>query len=228
MTSYVSFLKGDFWDERFLNVEYDNVTVSLADNLLVSQYETYSEKINDWNPTHYVSLRSPHEKCFTIDTPIPEDDFLWGTVNGIWRGIFPEGKRSQNNRIKTYLHYPRQRFTAFNTFKFDFVSKQNTDNTYGMWFEVHNIDVITRRNKIHETCVEDWKNYDHLLMEFMMNKAGCHPPHWKTHMDLPVCTNASQMESHPISKARESFGLPCKMIDRLDFSYQEHDFASRS
>ena len=65
-------------------------------------------------------------------------------------------------------------------------------------------------------------------MEFMMNKAGCHPPHWKTHMDLPVCTNASQMESHPISKARESFGLPCKMIDRLDFSYQEHDFASRS
>ena len=41
--------------------------------------------------------------------------------------------------------------------------------------------------------------------------------------DLPVFSNASLMELQPISKVRESFGIPCKMIDRLDFSYLEED-----
>ena len=163
MTSYVNFLKGKFWDERFLSVEYDNVTISLADNLRRAQYKTYAEKNYYWNPTHYVSFRSSYEKCFTIDTPNSEDDYLWLYGIVIDGGIFPEGKRSQTNKIKTYLHYPGQRFTAFNTLKFDFASKENTNKYYRMRFKVRNIDVITRRNKIREACVEDWKNYDNEL-----------------------------------------------------------------
>ena len=33
MTSYSEFLDGKIWDERFLKVDYDNVTVSLIDNV---------------------------------------------------------------------------------------------------------------------------------------------------------------------------------------------------
>lgn len=223
MTSYVNFLKGNFSDERFLSVEYDNVTISLADNLLDAKYRTYAEKTFNWNPTHYVSFRSPHEKCFTIDTPNPEDDYLLHYRISIDGEIFPEGKRSQTNRIKTYLHYPGQRFIAFNTLKANFASKQNTNNYYTMFFKVRNIDVITRRNKIHEACVEDWKNYDNKLLEFRINRAGCHPPYWKTQSKLPVCANAFQMELPQTHNAPESFGLPCKMVERLDFSYREID-----
>ena len=115
MTSYVSFLEGDFWDERFLSVEYDNVTVSLSDNLLEAQYETYSEKRYNWNPTPYASHRSPRRKCFTIDAPNFKDDYSWLSLLHIGNGIFPEGKRTYTNRITTYMHYPGQRFTAFNT-----------------------------------------------------------------------------------------------------------------
>ena len=31
MTTYIKFLEGKLWDERMLDVEYDNVTVSLKD-----------------------------------------------------------------------------------------------------------------------------------------------------------------------------------------------------
>ena len=34
MTSYINFLEGKLWDERMLMVDYDNVTVSLSDNLI--------------------------------------------------------------------------------------------------------------------------------------------------------------------------------------------------
>ena len=93
-----------------------------------------------------------------------------------------------------------------------------------MRFKVRNIDVITRRNKIHEACVEDWKNYDNELLEFIMSRVGCHPPHWKTQTNVPVCSNASQMKKPQLHKARESFQFPCKMIDRLDFTYLEDDY----
>ena len=65
-----------------------------------------------------------------------------------------------------------------------------------------------------------------------MNKVGCHPPHWplhwriKTKNDLPICSNSIQMSKYkhqPSTAALESFGPPCKMIERLDYTYREVD-----
>ena len=137
-------------------IEYDNVTVSLADSLIRARYETYSEKKYNWDPSYYVSFRGSDRKCFTINAPITENDTLWKLEIDIKNTIFPDGKRSQSNRTRTYLHYPGQIFTAYNTLKYIFASNHTYD--YYMEFQIRNIDVITRRNKNRETCVEEWKN----------------------------------------------------------------------
>ena len=77
ISSYTQFLKGNIWDERMLDIYYDNVTVSLANNLLYSFYYTQSGEKVLWRPIIYVSFRSSDMKCFTIDAPYEENEMLW-------------------------------------------------------------------------------------------------------------------------------------------------------
>ena len=67
--TYVKFLSGEFWDDGMLDINYDNVTVSLVDNLLESSYITMNNELYLWDPVYYTSFRSPTRKCFTIEAP---------------------------------------------------------------------------------------------------------------------------------------------------------------
>ena len=95
-----------------------------------------------------------------------------------------------------------------------------------MKFQTKNIEVITRRNRIRKPCEEDWRNYDTRIMEGMMKKAGCRPPHWEKIIDLPVCSKSNQMKTfarRPRPAQIESFIEPCKGISQLDYRYMEVD-----
>ena len=95
-----------------------------------------------------------------------------------------------------------------------------------MIFEVRNIDVITRRNKYDVPCVEDWRNYDQNFMKSLMNDIGCNPSHWKFDSNLPICSRLEQMKNiskQPATYAVESATQPCRIIDRLDYTYTERD-----
>ena len=101
---------------------------------------------------------------------------------------------------------------------------------YQMSFRVQNIDVITRRNKYYEPCMEDLNYYDYHFIQNWMRRIGCHPPHWRfrNKYELNVCTNASQLKNfseQPDTADIESFVPPCKMIDQLDYTYLEHDLS---
>ena len=235
MTSYAQFLDGTIWDERFLKVDYDNVTVSLIDNLIGAVYKTSHLNRNNkfirknMVPYHYVSFRSSKRKCFTIDAPFYEKQLIMGFTVNINKGIFPDRKRHSRydtNRMFTYLHYPRQRFTAYHTIYTDFSSRNNTRKNYTMEFRTKNIEVITRRNKIRDPCEEDWRNYDEYVTEDRMKKAGCRPPHWKTISDLPICSTPNQMKTlsrQPDTVEIQSSIQPCKVISQIDYTYVERD-----
>ena len=62
--------------------------------------------------------------------------------------------------------------------------------------------------------------------EKFMNDVGCHPPHWKLESKLPNCTSAKEMKyfSEEPSAYEVAFATqPCKIIDRLDYTYTERD-----
>ena len=129
MTSYAEFLDGKIWDERFLKVDYDNVTVSLIDNILDAYYMTHKDMVwKNMETNHYVSFRSSQRKCFTIEAPFYEDQLLFHLVVFINEGIFPDGKRhsrGDTNWMNIYFHFPGQRFTAYYTVNYEFSSRQN-------------------------------------------------------------------------------------------------------
>ena len=227
-TSYLKFLQGDIWDERMLDVNYDNVTVSLVDNMFHSFYWTQEDDTwqHKWEPNVFVSFRSSKRKCFTIDAPIAQQDGFWIFGMYIRNDIFPEGIRSLKNKIFTYIHFLGQRFTSYYTVKTEWGSRENKSKSFKMNFRIKNIDVITNRNKGKERCIENWKDYDQYIMNDIMVETGCHPPHWISKNGLPVCSNSTQMKKfadQPTTAKVEMYDPPCKIIERLDYTYDEKD-----
>ena len=229
MTTYIKFLEGKFRDKRMFDVQYDNVTVSFTDNLFYGYVFLQNETAMFWNPNHTISFRSTVRKCFTIDAPDIEQNLNWFFGMYISNDIFPHGRRpgpSDVGGFLTYLHYPGQRFTSYYSVKTGWELKTNNSQNYIMYFTMKNIDVITRRNKPHKTCFEDWKNYDRYIMDRIMTEAKCRPSHWTTTLNLPLCSNATAMKNfkwQPSTAQIEIYGPPCKVIERLDYTYHEKD-----
>ena len=224
---YAQFLMGSIWDEKLLRVDYDNVTVSLADNLIFSYYvkqdwnwQRLTNPKLKWTPKYYISFRSHREKCFTILTPYLELEQLYFLKLIVSNGIFPYGRCEYC--LKTYFHYPGQRLISYHIKREEWKRKSIREN-YEMYFYIKNQNVITRRSKSGQPCYENWKNHDQYVMNEIMNEAGCRPPHWGTILNLPLCSNTTSMSIFSeISPAKfDSFKPPCKSIDQLDFSYKE-------
>ena len=93
-----------------------------------------------------------------------------------------------------------------------------------MTFIIKDVELVTRRNRSPEPCVEDWRNFDQLIMEKIMHEAGCHPPHWQSNSHLPICSNATQMKSFA-NQPRDiaHFDPPCRNIERVEYVYVEED-----
>jgi hypothetical protein len=227
ITTYTKFLKGKLWDERMLVVEYDNVTVSLKENVLDAYVILQNRTQYPWKPKYRVSFRSVDRKCFTIDAPDVDQSLNWYFEILIKNSIFPHGKRPHGNDEGLFvssLHYPGQRFTGYYTFKSDWKLRTNNGNNYHMNFKIQNVDVTRHRWKSNKCCFEDWKNYDQYVMDNIMLEAKCHPPLWNPTSNLSLCSNSTQFNTfiaQPSTAELKKYDPP--VIQRLDYHYWEED-----
>ena len=146
ITSYSYFLQGLHWDDRMLEIDYDNVTVSLEKSLISTLLKLHERDADGkriemhydpktqhdkilFKPKFYVSFQSAIRKCFTFDIPVIKKHLVYHYLIKVRNTIFPNGKRpstmpkkfdgsDENSRgFAIYLHYPGQRFTSYHTIK---------------------------------------------------------------------------------------------------------------
>ena len=135
---YRLFLMGSIWDEKLLRVDYDNVTVSLADNLIFSYYVKQDWSWRhlssfEWTPKYYISFRSDREKCFTILPPYLDHEQLYFFKLIVSNGIFPYGRCSRC--LKTYYHYPGQLLISYYIKKEEWKKRSIREN-FEMYFYI--------------------------------------------------------------------------------------------
>lgn len=208
ITSYSYFLQGLHWDDRMLEIDYDNVTVSMEKSLISTKLILHErgldgkriamfydpKKQNDrisFKLEFYVSFRSSIRKCFTFDIPVIKKHLLYHYIMKVRNSFFPEGKRSPTMQKKfdgsdasirgfaLYLHYPQQRFTSYHTIR-EHWHERISNNSYTMVIKMNEVEVIRYRNKKSRSCMKNWKNFDNMLLNDIMKTAGCRPPHWNT------------------------------------------------
>ena len=124
-TSYINFLKGDFWSKEFIGIDYNNVTLNFKDYFL--SYDifenfdrprkyTFDEKQieNGWKPPHN-TYSSPMMKCFTVDVPFQQNKTILAIAINIKTDIFPDGLRPNvPNQFMVVFAYPKQGYRSKN------------------------------------------------------------------------------------------------------------------
>ena len=152
--------------------------------------------------------------------------------------IFPKGIRPQYHPFNgtnpdtgggfaTYFHYPGQRFKSYYSMKFDWKERDDDTGDYKMRFAVRDIEVLNHRNKVNKPCIEDWRNYDQVVMDGIMRNVGCRPPHWDTTLkNLTLCSTAAEMKyfkDGPTTAEVQTVHQPCNVIENLHYDYLEKD-----
>ena len=94
ITSYSYFLQGLHWDDRMLEIDFDDVTVSMEKSLIFIKLILHERGVdgkriemlydpkkqnenNSFKPELYVSFRSSVRKCLTFDIPVIKKHFVY-------------------------------------------------------------------------------------------------------------------------------------------------------
>jgi hypothetical protein len=248
--SYVSFLQGYHWDERMVNISYDNVTLDINDYFLGYDIQMADMEIkryrnsdngsrNGWK-SPYVSYRHPTWKSFSVDIPYHKGERVIKIWTEIKTNIFVGGVRpdtanynpssSRFGGFSFLLHYPGQVFRSWarGIGKWSWPKRTNTSSkSYEMSFTRRNMDVVVRRNKKSKPCDLNWRNYDADMQGTLMRRSGCRPPYYDK-IDLPVCSTGAKMwmVTHltPHDFEEDGHPPPCRAISKLQFDYQDVEY----
>ena len=161
---YQKFLKGEYWDENMLSIDYDNVTLNLDE--YINNISVFEE---NWYGKTTVGFRSALQKCFTIDSPSSVDfplrrkKIIYMRIQ-VRTAIFPNATRpfgstgrNGKNSFAILMHYPGQRsLPAYQNWRWK-KHEGGSPGRFVMRFTFSSMEVIRKRNKKSYPCNLDWK-----------------------------------------------------------------------
>ena len=249
INKYRRFLRGEFWDSRMLNIDYDNVTFALIDNVIEYgfQYPNWTwfwYRIND-EPSKavskpYISYRSSDDKCFAMDIKFRLNVKILRLGLRIKSKLFPNSIRPDRwvldkQGFQVYLHYPHQfvRSYAAGIGKWDWPSREiktgvYQNSSYSMDLIVENIDVMILRDKPNQDqpCDVDWLNYDYNVWKSAIDQLGCRHPVWNhPYTTYPLCSSKEDIQKAMPPEFEDLLKYPicCRRIEKAQFGYYEYD-----
>ena len=99
-----------------------------------------------------------------------------------------------------------------------FVWKNPNETTKFLTFKMDSIEMIKRRNKKEDKCLEDSTNYDYLRLKQAANKAGCKAPYQNLQDDIPICDDYEKLAMFDLENMlQEHFLKPCDEIPQVPF-----------
>ena len=92
---------------------------------------------------------------------------------------------------------------------------------------MNNVEIIRRRNKQSNPCIED-QHHDLLMLHDKVMKLGCRAPyHTSIRNAMPICPNKEKMKlAHPSltdNHHNKYYSLPCQTMSNIDFSFVEQE-----
>merc|ERR1712020_376747 len=92
------------------------------------------------------------------------------------RDIFPEKVRPQAGSFVALYHYPNQTFSAYHSILRQWSKRDNISN-YWLSFNIKGMTAVNNRYKVNQNnCIENWKNYDDIILKQHLDSVGCKTP----------------------------------------------------
>ena len=231
-SNYKEYLLGRYYDTNLEKIDYDQVTTNLSRYMLSQEVRLRnltSVFENDPLNSQYVNIRSSHSlyswgkfvKCFGFE--IMHKDVLFVRIY-MKRDIFPNRIRPQVGGFVLLHHYANQILSSFKTIKRQWGSLDDVTN-YLMSFNIRYMQAVRYRYKpALDNCIQDYENYDKIILKKHIMDVGCKAPDQITNDEVTVCKTKEE-----IKKARFLFSLqshvhrPCREIEWLDLEIGESD-----
>lgn len=219
-TEYKKFLEGKVWDDKLLDVDYDNVSWK-AEEIFQHFYIKSSNgsslvKIFEWKNKassnddigknifpFKVSFRSPKAKCYSFDVDtenVPKlKDFDVASIElklkDYYQGIqhFERQSQTPSLHLSVFLTYPQQLMRSFPIIKIGNLHKQKND--YKIKILTQGIEVLERRSKLDNPCKELWWNDDSEITQNLIKKVGCRHKHLSPSFHNSTCKSKEQFMS---------------------------------
>ena len=202
LEDYRNFLKGQFWNEKMINVNYDDVTLSLEDYVQswkvwmdsgLKPFPDYAWSDKDISLNHsgilskknlsfsngmfqfFISLRSNDGKCFSLNLPpknIPRAKDK--TIRRL--EVSFKNLNSIDSMLAYVLHYPGQLIAG--NFYFDIESTQSKNFTARTRYFIDAIEVIRRRNTQNQPCREEFEEHDEYILKKLVQSIKCKPSYF--------------------------------------------------
>ena len=244
---YISFLKGHIWEDKMIEVDFDDVTLEIKDRIESIKIignkwqELYTWDMNDENRNEsaessskfpqspfYTSYRHADGKCFSLDlAPEKMPNIRGQQINIVW--IKFKNIRIPGINLEYMISYPGQILQGF-TLDIESSWSQSITTGYlkGKNFFIDIVEVFRRRNTfLRKSCNKHWEKYDETVFSNIIKTANCKPPHWNISTDYPICNRKEKMKKVyiPLSpfkpaspKFLEKFLRPCDRIQAATFN----------
>ena len=233
-STYIAFLRGDVFDEKWIHIDYDNVTMALSEYVLGYAMKSKNRPILYYEKLDNIIFKEPKvtysgftrvglTKCYSTqisDEYIADLQFF---ATAYKQDVFPDGIRPSKYGFYVSFHYRDQflLYSAGKNRKYTWPKYKNKPN-YMMDFLITYIEVLQRRNKRNEPCLEEPNQFDKLLLEQYDSNIGCRPPYRTTHKNLPLCSTKETMKQHALFSEHSKYMIPpCKTMSNIQFTYEE-------
>ena len=234
---YLDYLGGEVSNDKFKNVEYENVTMNLQNHYKSSyvDWKNGSKSRYTKDNSDEILRRQNHItfsgfidrkyfKCFGTEvkkTLGKKIKYLSHSYNQ--SGILDELKHLKHNVMFIYLHYPNQ-FLLANQNVETFTNKFNGTG-YEIWFTIRGYEVLKRRNRRSMPCEERWDQFDDLTMKEHVQSYGCKPPYIDQLNSMnEICFDKEKLREtrYDVDAVDDKYlNQPCEEISKIDFGYIE-------
>ena len=93
--------------------------------------------------------------------------------------------------VSTSFAYPKQFLRT--TDQYNLIWRMENGQKMGEWIIMSSIEVLKRRNKMSDPCVEDWMHYDDLVLNRHISSVECESPYQRQNNKL--CTTKREMKN---------------------------------
>ena len=234
---YLKFLKGEYFSEDMLKIDYKNVSIDISD--YVKGYKVYFRNgtremdIMDKTRLTYNSYNGfdtygkRFMKCFAVNIPRVQDlkTFRILISNELFEPTRYE--RPTNQGFSAFFEIPQQHLLSGDFKKIDWPFRA-ANESYKMRFKLSDITIMRKRNKRKSRCIMSDKGYDHWVMKLHKNEIQCNVPYLNLNQKLPVCNNKELMK-RGLARLRmltENRLKPCKTMENIDMEFIENTMAT--
>jgi hypothetical protein len=179
-------------------------------------------------------------KCVSVDIPFKKGmKFIEARIR-FNNSIFNDGVRPTQSVdiicgdfFAFVPHYPKQFISKLLQGKRNWpVRNINKAKNYITELGMRDIEILQRRNKYKQPCVEDMIDDDDQILQWIAKLVGCKPPYWNSSLQLTSCVSQEQFKKafrfqtlmmDDVESINLTHKLSCRRLEKIQFDVQDFE-----